>query len=107
VDQINQAALDMDKVTQQVASNAEESAAASEELSSQAETMNGMVGALAALVYGANGMKQASEDRSSKKQPRRRLLPGTTKKAQKVETKHASEKSIPLNEDEEPDFADF
>ena len=43
----------MDKVTQQNAANAEESASASEQLSAQAETMNEMVGELAALVGGA------------------------------------------------------
>jgi hypothetical protein len=43
----------MDKVTQQNAANAEECASASEELSSQAESMNEIVNELVALVGGA------------------------------------------------------
>jgi methyl-accepting chemotaxis protein len=43
---------EMDKVTQQNAANAEESAAASEELSSQAEVMQGFVESLMELVGG-------------------------------------------------------
>jgi len=42
----------MDKVTQQNAANAEESASASEELSGQAEQMNRIIEELAALVGG-------------------------------------------------------
>ena len=52
IDQVNTAVSQMDKVTQQNAANAEESASASEELSSQAESMNEIVGELTALVGG-------------------------------------------------------
>ncbi len=52
IDQVNTAVAQMDKVTQQNAANAEESASASEELSSQAESMNQIVGELVALVGG-------------------------------------------------------
>ncbi len=55
IDQVNTAIAQMDKVTQQNAANAEESASASEELSSQAESMNDIVGELVALVGGAAG----------------------------------------------------
>jgi methyl-accepting chemotaxis protein len=55
IDHINQAVAEMDKVTQQVAANAEESAASSEELSSQSLTLMDMVGGLAHLVDGGNG----------------------------------------------------
>ena len=48
--QVNTAMAQMDKVTQQNAGNAEESASASEELSAQAESMNQAVGELVALV---------------------------------------------------------
>ncbi len=54
IDQVNTAIAQMDKVTQQNAANAEESASASEELSSQAESMNDIVGELIALAGGAN-----------------------------------------------------
>jgi methyl-accepting chemotaxis protein len=43
----------MDKVTQQNAANAEESASASEQLSAQAQAMHEMVNELAAMVGGA------------------------------------------------------
>jgi len=52
VDQINTAVSQMDKVTQQNAANAEESASASEELSAQAESMNHVVDQLVILVEG-------------------------------------------------------
>jgi len=54
IDQVNTAMAQMDKVTQQNAANAEESASASEELSAQAEQMNGVVAELAAMVGGNN-----------------------------------------------------
>ena len=53
IDQVNTAVAQMDKVTQQNAANAEESASASEELSAQAESMKDAVGQLVALVGGA------------------------------------------------------
>jgi len=53
IDQVNTAVAQMDKVTQQNAANAEESASASEELSAQAESMKEIVSQLAALVGGA------------------------------------------------------
>jgi len=55
IDQVNTAMAQMDKVTQQNAANAEESASASEELSAQAEQMNAVVGDLVALVGGSTG----------------------------------------------------
>jgi len=55
IDQVNTAVAQMDKVTQQNAANAEESASASEELSAQAESMNEVVNELVALVGGSNG----------------------------------------------------
>ncbi len=52
IDQVNIAMSQMDKVTQQNAANAEESASASEELSAQAELMHQAVQDLVALVGG-------------------------------------------------------
>jgi methyl-accepting chemotaxis protein len=54
IDQVNTAVAQMDKVTQQNAANAEESASASEELSAQAEQMNNIVQELVNLVGGSN-----------------------------------------------------
>ncbi|MEN6308720.1 MAG: methyl-accepting chemotaxis protein [Anaerohalosphaeraceae bacterium] len=60
VDQINTAVSQMDKVTQQNAANAEESASASEELSAQAESMNQVVDQLVVLVNGINAQRNTS-----------------------------------------------
>jgi len=66
IDQVNTAVSQMDKVTQQNAANAEESASASEELSSQAESMNDIVADLIALVGGAT-QKSAGQTQSPRK----------------------------------------
>ncbi len=52
VEQINQAIVEMDKVTQQNAANAEESAAASEEMNAQAEQMRSVVRELVGVISG-------------------------------------------------------
>jgi methyl-accepting chemotaxis protein len=54
IDQINRAAIEMNKVIQRVAANAEESASASEEMTAQAEQMMEYVSGLVALT-GAKG----------------------------------------------------
>ena len=55
IEQINKAVMEMDRVVQHNASNAEESASASEELSAQAERMKDIVVELVSMVQGANG----------------------------------------------------
>jgi len=55
VEQVNAAVAQMDQVTQQNASGAEESASAAEELSAQAQAVNGIVGELIMLVDGSRG----------------------------------------------------
>ncbi len=55
IEQINKAVSEMDKVVQQNAANAEESASASEELSAQAALMKDTVAELVAMVQGAKG----------------------------------------------------
>ena len=72
IDQVNTAVAQMDKVTQQNAANAEESASASEELSAQAESMNEIVGQLVTLVGGSGGRgnavtRQKSQARSARR----------------------------------------
>jgi methyl-accepting chemotaxis protein len=57
----------MDKVTQQNAANAEESASASEELSAQAESMAQIVDELVALVNGSSAQRISSQTRGSHK----------------------------------------
>jgi len=56
IEQVNRAVSDMDRVVQQNAANAEESASASQEMNAQAENMKGIVHELVALVgLGRNG----------------------------------------------------
>jgi methyl-accepting chemotaxis protein len=52
IGQVNTAVTEMDKVVQQNAANAEESASASEEMNAQAEQMKGLVGEMVVLVEG-------------------------------------------------------
>ena len=54
IDQVNKAAIEMNKTVQRVAANAEESASASEEMTAQAEQMKEYVSGLVTLI-GANG----------------------------------------------------
>ncbi|MEN6386441.1 MAG: methyl-accepting chemotaxis protein [Phycisphaerales bacterium] len=79
IDQVNTAVAQMDKVTQQNAANAEESASASEELSAQAEQMNNIVQELVNLVGGSSGKSQAAVHTTV-----------VHKTAQKHDTKHLS-----------------
>ncbi|MHC4583086.1 MAG: methyl-accepting chemotaxis protein [Planctomycetota bacterium] len=67
IDQVNTAMAQMDKVTQQNAANAEESASASEELSAQAESMNDVVGELMNLVGGSSTGQRKSSNRHHRK----------------------------------------
>jgi methyl-accepting chemotaxis protein len=52
IEQVNKAAVDMDKVIQQNAASAEESASASEEMNAQASQMMGYVNQIVALIGG-------------------------------------------------------
>jgi methyl-accepting chemotaxis protein len=70
VDQISKAIAQMDHVTQSSAANAEESASASEELSAQAGSLNGVVLQLRALVGGAGlGHAKAPAPAMNKRRP--------------------------------------
>ncbi len=75
LDQINRAAAEMEKVTQQVAANAEESAANSADMSSQAHDLHKMVGNLDELVKGKrdNHGQQIQTAKAAKKPER--MLP--------------------------------
>ena len=108
IDQVNKAMTEMDKVTQQNAANAEESAAASEELSAQAETMQGFVADLVTLVGSRNGNGSGRKPRLTRKEMQKTLLaPNMHEKSNptdKIVKKNAA-KQIPLDDDS--DFADF
>nr|WP_321502004.1 methyl-accepting chemotaxis protein [uncultured Dethiosulfovibrio sp.] len=112
IEQINKAILQMDQVTQNTASNAEESASASEELNAQAESMNDAVQSLIALINGAKGMSQSlaiAPPVYGHKQPKRALSHGNNYKpktaGKKGQTKSDSshvvhpEDVIPLEDD--------
>jgi hypothetical protein len=64
INQINAAVGQMDKVTQSNAASAEESAAAAQELNTQAATMREAVGELLSLVDGANAHVSVSASRA-------------------------------------------
>ena len=112
IDQVNTAVTQMDKVTQQNAANAEESASASEELSAQAEQMNQIVEELSILVGGSSGnvkmrttatttQSRTSLNVSDHTFHQIAAKPARPQKAQTV----VAEKAIPLNDSD--DFSDF
>jgi len=72
IDQVATAVTEMDRVVQQNAANAEESASASREMNAQAEQLKTMVTELVALVHGAGDQKngpQRSADHLTEKMP--------------------------------------
>ena len=116
IDQVNIAVAQMDKVTQQNAANAEESASASEELSAQAETMQGIVQDLVALVEGASGQqlqghavpprRQTAAARSTlgkSDQTYHHIAEGKQKAKQASGQKTAAGSALPMDDD----FSDF
>ncbi|MFC1676682.1 methyl-accepting chemotaxis protein [Planctomycetota bacterium] len=115
IDQVNTAMAQMDKVTQQNAANAEESASASEELSAQAEQMNDVVGELVAMVGGASQASSKSGTSRTVKKTRElsssdhvyhSIANGSTKSAEpKVTANTQAAKAIPL--DKKDDFTEF
>jgi len=109
IDQVNTAVAQMDKVTQQNAANAEESASASEELSSQAESMNDIVNELVALV---GGSAQATTSRTSRQRTKgrqlsqsdhmyHRIAKESSQSAHAVTAKSTGGKAIPFDDDNE------
>ena len=107
IDQVNSAMSQMDKVTQQNAANAEESASAAGELKSQSEAMQGIVQDLVALVHGSrNPAIGQSPRQTAKSQPKHKLdafhqIAQT--KPEKSTVKAAAE--IPFDSDD--NFSDF
>lgn len=71
----------MDKMIQQNAAGAEESASAAEEMNAQAESMKGYVRDIIMLVHGGKGMKERAVGKSSSKVPK---AVNTPKKASRV-----------------------
>ncbi len=115
IDQVNTAVNQMDKVTQQNAANAEESASASEELSSQAESMNEIVGELVALVGGTSAKATSGTQRNSGRRGKlsqadhlyhhiaSAAKPKTPKATPAQSATQAVKKAIPLDDDDQLD----
>jgi methyl-accepting chemotaxis protein len=109
IEQVNQAVTEMDKVVQQNAANAEETAGASEDMRSQAERMNDHVAALAGLINGGS-MRDGKETRpqiESKAPPKRRIPAKPAQSpAQSIEheRKGASDQVVPLDDDQFESF---
>ena len=120
IDQVNTAMAQMDKVTQQNAANAEESASASEELSAQAEQMNEVVAQLSIMVGGSTDstttkkathvLSNSSRQLSQSDHVYHKIAGGPTKKttADKATVKSKTAKAIPLDDDNvDNGFNDF
>jgi len=109
ISQVNSAVAEMDRVVQQNASSAEESAAASEDMNGQAEKMRGFVYDLITLVGGKLGKQ--SEVVDAEPQSSDPDAGGTKDAADKqLAMQHSNEgdaeRLFPMDDDED-DFADF
>ena len=113
IDQVNTAISEMDKVVQQNAANAEESASASEQLTSQAQELNLMVDQLVVLVGGGSGNQSGSHLPAAKAinaqaQTKQKVLPKSTvenKPQSKTQGKSTKpEEIIPLDDNELKEF---
>ena len=109
--EVNQAMGEMDKVTQLNAANAEESAAAGEELSAQSESMLGYVFDLASIVgissNGGNGKKKIGYSTQPGAKNAAQGMSGSGQlRSDKIRSKAMiSGKAIPFADD--PDFRNF
>jgi methyl-accepting chemotaxis protein len=115
IEQINKAIVDIDKVTQSVAANAEESAAAAEELTAQSASMDDLVRELMMMVISkqGDGSRRGLLSRRRTSEPKALPQPahphGGAQKAGSFEAKHQpsspkDQSEIPMDDDS---FADF
>jgi methyl-accepting chemotaxis protein len=116
IDQVNTAVTDIDKVTQSVAANAEESAAAAEELTAQSSSMDELVKELVVMVMskqGEEGSRRGLLSRRKTSEPKALPQPGHShggaQKASPSEGKRQpgspkDQSEIPMDDDS---FADF
>ncbi|MFP4087751.1 MAG: methyl-accepting chemotaxis protein [Desulfobacteraceae bacterium] len=98
MDQVNQAVADIDRVTQQNAAGAEESAGAAQEMNRQAEDMKTHVQELVVLVHGKNGKDGKDHHSVDSKSG---MLPGASEnRNREKETADAtdSKQMIPLDQ---------
>jgi len=109
IEQVNTAVTEMDKVIQQNAANAEESASASEELNAQTEEMRSMVGELTAMIGGGRDT-DSSMIESRKKSTHKTITAPAQKAADRKLTTNKSSKINPnqvIPMDDDDNFADF
>jgi hypothetical protein len=112
IEQVNTAVMDMDKVTQQNAANAEESASASEEMNAQAEQMKSIVGELVVLVEGngAGAKRHRSAKAKAREGLKNRQQPTMEKRATAQSavshptTEISPRQAIPMDDDNFKDF---
>ena len=117
IEQVNDAMVQMDKITQKNAANAEESASASEELNAQADGMLDIVGDLIAVVGQSSknnhrGRKKTKSKKSKKKQgePKRLASPKKEETEQIDTPEEPPTRKVSKPEDiipMEDDFSDF
>jgi len=118
VDQVNTAVAQMDKVTQATAANAEQSAAASEELSAQAQNVRAMVNELVAMVGGKTSTSLASDAPATGRASQRSAkAPSTPKKPERTpvhagaaktsDVKHEAAESVHLTVEEMGNLDNF
>ena len=107
IEQVNLAITEMDKVVQQNAANAEESASASEELNAQAEQLKEYVGDLVALVTGKReGQTSGSSQRTTRTiATKSGAAPVSGKKMLSRANEVRPDQVIPFDDDD--DFKDF
>jgi methyl-accepting chemotaxis protein len=97
IDQVTQAIAQMEKVTQGTAATAEESAAASEELSAQADTALGIVGSLEQMVgAGGTGRPVASPKQVTVAAAMRNVVSLTPRPPKPRPAPRSAEEAIPL-----------
>ena len=108
IDEVNTAVSEMDKITQQNAAGAEESASASGELTHQAEQMKTIVQELSLLVRGsANEQKAVSVDGSRGNISSEMHLFHQIAEGRQQEPVHSTAKTPSRRKPQDEDFDDF
>jgi methyl-accepting chemotaxis protein len=98
IDQLNQAATEMDRVTQENSSGAEESAAAAEQMRSQADELKMLIQDLQKLVKGANN-KQEYNQRGNKPTLPQDSASTMQKEESRKEYSKEAKAALPLDDD--------
>ncbi len=112
IDQINTAVAEMDKITQQNAANAEESASSAEEMNAQAGQMETLIKSLAVMVNGGsngNGARNPAAYGKNRSTSRKGIAGPKENPENAAVTSHhlknpAPEKILPLDEQDLTDF---